>query len=337
MHRSTSLLPWLSLWAVPSALARAPLDVPGLFSGLATQYCPETCKSLGSDPANWTQIHREKDLRVCEGTLLFDLNVMNSIKDPENSNPTLRICSTGGDQTFDRPEESSNSSVPKLRRDGEDASNTPLLVDDHCGAKATTVKLPVSVDSASFNGSLTSDVNNATEQLALYLEGGAPCGNTIMFAKSGAAVVGMYAGSEVEKHSAAGLARAFAQQVGSSSATSLQVCNAEDPGTKSFGIFSAPLEQLVDAQSAVKAWAKGQCLNATSTAKPLPDADVSVLVAMLGNGTASGLNSTDSSNSTLAGRIVTPRATCRYIQVVSGDSCASLESKCGVTDAQFMR
>lgn len=49
------------------------------------------------------------------------------------------------------------------------------------------------------------------------------------------------------------------------------------------------------------------------------------------NGTSTSINSTSSARA----RALAPRTTCSTIQAASGDGCASLAVKCGITGAQF--
>lgn len=65
----------------------------------ARSRCPDSCRSLGSDPAGWTNYHDLQVFQTCNQTILFDTNLYTSISNPE-THITIRACSLGdGDST----------------------------------------------------------------------------------------------------------------------------------------------------------------------------------------------------------------------------------------------
>jgi hypothetical protein len=163
--------------------------------------CPVSCSVAGSDPLKWTQIHKQQELLNCEQPLLFTLNVAN---EPSKS-ATIFSCTESGS--------AGRSSAGKLRRGV--AAAKPRDVEQSvassktCGADKTQIaNVPFSLGSA---GALknSADAAAAVTVLSNYLGEGAPCGSTILFAKSGSSVVSLYAGADVDKSSVSAFAKKY--------------------------------------------------------------------------------------------------------------------------------
>jgi hypothetical protein len=79
---------------------------------------------------------------------------------------------------------------------------TDIASSDSCGAQKSLVE---SVLSSGPGGVLESGnvAAEAASALASYLADGNNCGATILFAKAGDAIVGLYVGADVSSHSAA--------------------------------------------------------------------------------------------------------------------------------------
>lgn len=165
------------------------VDNGNLFSPL-DEGCPQSCSDVGSDPSKWTEIHSWGELSGCSEQLLFGLNILN----PPSEFATMQTCSTA-----------SSAAKRDVALALESRAETPSI-SNNCGAETATTKLPLAYGPSGVlvNGN---DVGAGAELLAQYLVAGASCGPTILFAKSGSAVVGIYVGAEVQKSSAADLIR----------------------------------------------------------------------------------------------------------------------------------
>ncbi|KND90513.1 Killer toxin subunits alpha/beta [Tolypocladium ophioglossoides CBS 100239] len=168
------------------------------------------------------------------------------------------------------------------------------------------------------------DVSAAAGQLAGYLRDGELCGSLILFAKSGEAVVGLYSGADMHERSTAGFLQRF-QDRAKTGATMMQVCgvqNATDMDRK-LGVFAGSLAHLGAVQGAVKSWADGKCLDDAGFAHA-DDLRVTVFVSAV---------AARSPTNSAARR----RALCKDTQVVSGDSCGSLASRCKISGADLVK
>lgn len=294
--------------------------------------CPALCSIAGPSPVNWTHIHLFSNLIKCDEPLLFDLNVQNQYDGPD-SGFTARACMVDS-LAFTSQDVLQALASPEILN--VDNSTQPLLVSASCGAKVSEISVTYqvggSVDvekrSSSSSQPESEDVASAARNLANFMDSGALCGATILFAKSGSAVVGLYSGNQVAKDGA----KAFLDSFVESPAQASQVCSQANAAL-TIGAYAAAIEDFSTVLGAVRSWTNLLCLNGSTASETKK---MAVLVP-----TSEGSNST--ANSTLATRslskpqVLSARADCRAIEVVSGDSCASLVSRCGISTADFTK
>lgn len=273
--------------------------------GTFPDHCPVSCASAGSDPAKWDHLHRVSDVSRCDQPLLFDLNVQNSVSDA-NTIVTIRTCTQGNE---------------KAQKQGR-AETSILSVGNDCGAKSTKkIKATIQTGRSSTNkAAVVGDVAAAASNLNAYLKD-ASCGSTLLFAKSGSTVVGLYSGADVTKASAAEFVTKFEEQ-SRSGRTMMQICDENAKFDQTLGIFAGSFADLANVQDAVKTWTNGKCMKSTDAS--IEGSSLELLVSNV-------------SNSTTQGHSLNERANCRDIQVQSGDSCGSLASKCGISGADFTK
>ena len=177
--------------------------------------------------------------------------------------------------------------------------------------------------------------------LGIFMESEAQCGASILFAKSGTVVIGLYSGAEVTKKGAKDFLESFAELPGSSAS---QVCNSGN-AELTIGTFAGALEDLSAVHGAVRDWTNGLCLNG-STAVASGTRKIEVLMSKIQdtNSTTNATTNVNLDSPTTARSLSRPRAVtlsaradCRAIEVISGDSCASLASRCGVSANDFTK
>ncbi|KAF7562274.1 hypothetical protein G7046_g1854 [Stylonectria norvegica] len=252
--------------------------------------CPQQCDLIGSDPSKWTQLHSQSDLSGCNEPLLFALNIQN----PPSEFATFQTCVTGR----------ATNKRGDCKIIEERASQDLLQVSSNCGADTATIKALISTSSSKL---LTTgnEAAAAAELLAYYVDTGASCGTTIIFAKS-------------EDYFKQGFQM-------------LQTCVSNNKRAQTIGLFAvSSIEGVPQAQSAMKAWSNGECLETTDQ-KPRINIDLGILSVNNVEGRAIELRSRFSES---VPRLI-PRAECRAIQVKSGDSCASLSKRCKITSTSF--
>ncbi|KFX94292.1 hypothetical protein V490_04414 [Pseudogymnoascus sp. VKM F-3557] len=325
MRGQTPFTLLISLGWLP--LSQAVINAP---FGQYVDLCPAPCAKLGPSSSDWMQFHRLRDLERCQQPMLFNLNVQNLVSDP-NTQISIRACSLPSteDPALPSPEVRARD-APAI---SQAATTSSLTVANSCGAKPKQVKTRAHVGpktgiSTTVAPVSASDIALAASQLSDYLQNRAPCGSTIMFAKAGNAVVGLYSGAEIQKASAANLVDLFQDQARNGSVI-LQICEANTIGNHRFGIFAGGMDDLGSVQDAVKTWTNAQCVNGQGHVA-IENVNMDVLVSVIDSDGAG------SSNSTKNSRFINPRANCEDIQAVQNDGCASLASRCGISLNNFM-
>ncbi|BAE60282.1 unnamed protein product [Aspergillus oryzae RIB40] len=292
------------------------------YNGQYADNCPSLCAHAGPSPANWTNNHHVRNLESCDQTVLFGLNIHNSVTDP-NTILTIRACVASHGQTY---EAAASPDVP------QQPSQHNLVVAESCGAKVVKTAFtpqvgPSTLSKASSPAPQSTHVAEATRQLALFVDKSAECGTTILFAKHKSAVVGVYSGAQITKHAVRGFLDSFAEK----QTSTVQICQPASAAL-TVGVASAGFVDLAAAQVAIKDWNNGLCLDETIPATPV---SMDVLVSTVDNSFNAPTNTTTISHGNMTARgkpqALLPRGECRTEEVHGGDSCASLASRCGIS------
>ncbi|KAE8327990.1 hypothetical protein BDV39DRAFT_214550 [Aspergillus sergii] len=292
------------------------------YNGQYADNCPSLCAHAGPSPANWTNIHHVRNLESCDQTVLFGLNIHNSVADPKTI-LTIRACVASESQTY---EAAASPDVP------QQPSQHNLVVAESCGAKAVNTAFtpqvgPSTLKKASSAAPQSTHVAEATRQLALFVDKSAECGTTILFAKHKSAVVGLYSGAQITKHAVRGFLDSFAEK----KTSTVQICQPASAAL-TVGVVSASFVDLAAAQDAIKDWNNGLCLDETIPATPV---SMDVLVSTLDKSFYAPTTTTTISHGNMTARgkprALLPRGECRTEEVHGGDSCASLASRCGIS------
>lgn len=158
--------------------------------------CPQSCTILGSDPANWTQIHELDTLGRCKGATLFAFNIQNELKDQT----VMAACSL-----LEYPRRVSTKSAAKATWKSVNTADPKAVVryieeSGTCGATANTINSVLergNVEGVALEANSTDDAVTAVKNLASYMADASSCGTTILFSKYGSSVAAMYAGADV--------------------------------------------------------------------------------------------------------------------------------------------
>lgn len=297
----------------------------------ALKPCPARCSDTGSSPSNWTVYHDTDRLAWCNETMLLDFAIYNALEDPK-THTTIRSCSAD-----------ENTNVHEIRRrTGHDVSCVPAKNDLQVEASLQMAWL----NSPSPPGNVVQLVAVAQQILSYLAQKDAGCNSTELFASSGPATIGIYTGSQML---AQGIATSVLQQfinqlqsTGISNSLLVQLCGADQRGADyALGIVANANGSLPFVQRVVKTWSDGKCVTAydgASTWKnttfwaPTPQSHESNFT--WANGTSTSIST---GTSAVAARQAPPPAPslCSTVQVVAGDSCGSLATKCGITGAKF--
>ncbi|OAA59939.1 Glycoside hydrolase, subgroup, catalytic core [Cordyceps fumosorosea ARSEF 2679] len=308
-----------------SAIVSLAAAVTESYSGQYPDLCPRACEEAGPAPGNWTKVHHLDELSSCTKDLVFDLNVHNSVDDPTTI-LTIRACTSTGHETFD-----TESQFISQDESSANSTQNALVISNDCGAKTTKSYLTPRVGGPITSGSSfnTTDIPSAVGKLKSFMEKGAQCGKSILFAKSGNAVVGLYSGSQISKSSVPSLLDEFSKKLEHGS-YSMEICS-DKQSSDTFGAAAGEFKSLATVQAAVKGWVDGECLGQGSDVAPI---ELEVFVSTVGG------NSTGASNSTMTSRASSmrlPRGDCKTQQVQEHDSCAAVASRCGISVSDLQK
>jgi hypothetical protein len=330
-----------------------------LLYNVQLQNCPRSCRFSGPDPANWTSYDDVAELKLCDQTILFSLNVHNSLWDPE-THVLIKACTTaeGGPRTTVgesigvQLRSNAANLAPRqppsaiATRESRPPLGANLTTDSSCGAvpgkAAAVARMAWSGSPRGETGSFPS----AAAELARYFQDSAGCGSSIIFASAGNAVLGAIAGGDLVKSAAASLIDKAKAQLGSNPTSQLvvEVCHdtiPDHPGLDyRFGFFANLQGNITSVQNALHVWASGGCLDLGELAssggnggRRNVSTELAVLTSPFDNENVSSRGLVSSLSSSRLGT----RADCRAIQVVSGDSCGSLATRCGISGNDFMK
>ncbi|ODA83869.1 hypothetical protein RJ55_02385 [Drechmeria coniospora] len=135
-----------------------------------------------------------------------------------------------------------------------------------CGARLTRIN--ATIETGVLLAQPTSpffarDVASAASQLSMYLQSQVSCLSTRIFAKSGNAVVGLYAAAGIGMSSLSALLGRY-ESLATKGGNILQFCEAKDSGNRTVGIIAAPLSALGSVNEAVNTWANRGCLDSSA-------------------------------------------------------------------------
>ncbi|KAL5045986.1 hypothetical protein BDW71DRAFT_207965 [Aspergillus fruticulosus] len=291
----------LATTLAPSAQAR---PYPGW------EPCPRSCEEAGLDPAKWTQYHELRDLDYCVNkTLIFDLPLYNPV---DSTEPQFNIRACASDQ-------------PVLVASRNSQSNVT--------ATATDVRL--SLWGPTKDRESPSDLISAWNALKAFMTHGDQLEPTILLAKMGNAVAGVYAGSQVERDSATKIVQALADYVSSANGVlpqqiAAQLCpKSKAISSQIVGIVANFDNDVASVQDALGNWDNAECVTVgAESEETLANMKIGIVPALIHSGSQE-LQDRSSMSS------LQRRATCDYVKAGAGDGCWALAEKCGITQAQL--
>ncbi|PTB48755.1 glycoside hydrolase family 18 protein, partial [Trichoderma harzianum CBS 226.95] len=261
------------------------------------QQCPNDCTNLGPNPSNWTFIHYLEKLNSCNHTVLFDLSLHNDVAD-HSTHTTIRACTVA---VGDDPK---TNTIPVAKQANSTSFSASIL-----GAQ--------SGKNVQFNQDEFEGLSGAIQQHVIALDENAP---TIILGKIENLVMGFFAGGSIDSsRSIAAIIHELTSQVkavGLSETTLVQRCGQDLNGNHTVGLVVNTDGNVASVQNTLLTWSNATCVqdlevirhsNITMFSKPTIKSQFS----------RRGINSRD--------------GTCSTVQVVSGDSCGSLATECGIS------
>ncbi|RVD86020.1 uncharacterized protein DFL_004316 [Arthrobotrys flagrans] len=283
----------------------------------ALEPCPQPCSQVGNNPADWTVYDSVERLNSCNQPLLLDFAIFNPLESPDT---TVRIaaCTVDNSQNAKRQE----------------------IVVNTCQENGQAEAAVSLASSGTGDSGKSHDVIIAAKQVQTFLKATENCGTVINFGYSNKTVIGLYVGGNVQNKVAAdAFVRKFIDQIqskGIAETTLAQYCGPDSDYV--LGIIANTKGDLAGVQRAVRSWSDSECVTGLEretndwAKMKLKVANPAILTANEGISDGKGYRAKSNWQKFKLGL----RATCSYIMVVSGDSCATLASKCKITGAKFM-
>ncbi|KAH8803575.1 hypothetical protein F5884DRAFT_509641 [Xylogone sp. PMI_703] len=263
------------------------------------QPCPDVCSDLGSNPSNWTYLHDTQKFDSCNETIIFDLNLYNNIADPK-THTTIRSCTV--DSSF-----------------GSSSTRSAVSCGNFTATNAS-VEVAWSGESVALSQGLLSEVFSPLKSQLVNSQ--STCGSKIIFSKLNNVIVGVYAGSNVASpNSIDGLLQQLNNQAmtnGLGDTTVIQHCGKGINSNYTMGIVVSTNGDLGSAQAALQSWSNATCVNGLT--KSSGSSPITLFTKSL---------------SVKRSRMAIRDSTCSTVKVVSGDSCGSLATECGISPQDF--
>ncbi|KAF4553630.1 putative glycosyl hydrolases family 18 protein 5 [Elsinoe fawcettii] len=307
-------------WLVISFLVVA--TVAERFSALSP--CPESCLP-GKQQDDWTTYHTIDFLSICDQPMLLNLNVYTPLDDP-SKDITIRACTVGDSNSDTNLLLTSSASNKDTSQASDPQSHSRVKRQSRGCAAVTEVKAKSTVVPALDAGGNPAAINTAIRTLQDHFKDGSSCEQTIMLAASKGSIVGLFSGSSIEDGRLMESAvQQFADKASSGNVPkAMQVCGGNRTSDISFGIVTGEVAGMDEIRNALKRWNDAECFE--DTAAGAEDGEVSLWVQ----------DTPTAQRRYRLARNLQARADCRTTKVVSGDSCASLASRCGVDGNTFM-
>ncbi|SPO01630.1 related to RF2 protein [Cephalotrichum gorgonifer] len=325
---SFSLVPGVVAFIPPVATAPRVID-----------FCPERCAVSGPRTGNWSVYPNFKRIKRCEQTMFYDFSVYDPVDDPE-TNHRIWACSSFGSDFDNMPSE---AVAPNLVE-----SASPIDVEFELGWWQEGFGLAKPA------------IRSLVRQLREYIDHGHGASHRpfILYGRSGQATVGIYIGQGlVNQGISASALRNFQDSFDTLDVTTpslaMQLCGPSYDSARTFGIAVTSNGTFAPIQNAILSWANATCLSflGSTTFSSL----ATFTTPLLSGGTLA--NSTLTTNSTVrarhrtharslethakvlgtSGKFLQARADCRTVQVDSGEGCAELAVKCGISGADFTK
>lgn len=310
----------LSLRAILLFLAILPYAT-GQFQS-AYENCPIQCDSSFSSPAAWTYYYKLNELDSCDGVVLFQMNIYNDLDDPI-THVYYRACTAAAAAT---------QAERRFRRQ-------VLALND-------TVEAPAALELVQSGARVGSDGTTQSAAAAVTALQGflQQSGDRTLatFARSGDVVAGMFAGSQIERTSAASVLDEYRSRI---SAYDLprqlvaQACRSstsnETISSQFFGVIVSTDGNVGSTQRALRSWSDAECLSGDASGG-WENVEVDLISAAEIPVTPAQAGSVDDDDENAPSQLVERQSnTCSFTQVQAGDGCYAVSERCGITISEL--
>lgn len=285
--------------------------------------CPERCSVSGPSSGNWSVYPNFKQIKRCEQTMFYDFSVYDDVDD-QAENHRIYACSSFGPDFANL----AGSSLRTAAADSVDVDYQVGWWEEGFGLAASSIR-------------------SLVKQTRQYLDNGHGVTDRplIMFAQSGMATIGVYIGHGLQNQGLSSSAlKTFEDNLSDLNVTTpslaMQLCGPDYDSSHVFGLMVTSNGTFGAIQGAMQSWGNATCLSFAGST----NFTGSALFTTPLTGASEGSNSTRPSNTTRSGSrakrhhgSLHSRAECETIQVYSGNSCATLAERCGISASDFTK
>ncbi|KAM7205956.1 hypothetical protein V8F33_000786 [Rhypophila sp. PSN 637] len=279
--------------------------------------CPGPCDEFPG-PDKWSVYSSAERLAVCNEPVLLTFGTFTTPIGP------VRACTAGND--LSNINALSGATVNLLGLPSSDEATAQIAQWD---------------SSSSPSSSNSSHTITALQQAQEYLADEANCNQTLVYGYYKTALVGVYVGNKMQNKAAVSgllmeeLLDTLAKSDSSPGRHVAQVCGQGRNADHVFGIVAGDAGDIDWVREAVQSWTKAKCVNVDQASSSRNVQNVT-LAQMPETFVTSATLSARSTGTDLDGHHLDRRALCNRIQVLSGDGCDTLATRCGIHGDEFM-
>jgi hypothetical protein len=282
--------------------------------------CLERCSVSGPNSGNWSVYPSFKQIKTCEKTTFYDFSLYDQVDDLTASH-RIHACSSSGPDFSKIPESKTRI-----------ASTESVDVDFQVGWWDTCY------------GQATSGLRSPIKQTRKYVDHGHGVTDTpfIMFAQSGQATIGLYIGQGLLNQGISTTALKILQDNlsnlnVSTPSLAMQLCGPDNDSSHIFGIMATSNGTFAPIQYAIKTWSNVTCLSFSGSVNFTGQVQLSTPLANTNTNTTTMANSTMQTKARFQRKRYNTLHARDECKVESGDSCASLATKCGILGDDFAK
>ncbi|KAK9855849.1 hypothetical protein MYU51_001467 [Penicillium brevicompactum] len=289
--------------------------------------CPERCIVTGPNPSNWPTYQDFNQLSNCDRSMFYNFNLYDDVDD-KNSHHRIFACTTyGNDWTED------SQAHMRIAR--------PM----------TENKVNYEIGWSSYSDGTESEYRSLIKQMRDYIARGhvSFSKTAMLYAQVGGTSAGIYIGNSLQSKDISEVALESLIDDshdfdGHREDLTMQLCGPHFDSQHVFGFMALSNGTFRNIQSAFESWSNAECLefeNSSNFTATTHFTSPMLSSIKSGNTTTSSIKASGSSLPTESpmpqmGNTLSSRGACRTQTVQSGDSCATMATKCGIHAADIL-
>ncbi|CAG8207143.1 unnamed protein product [Penicillium salamii] len=290
--------------------------------------CPERCIIMGPNPSNWSTYQDLNQLAKCHQSMFYGFNLYDDVDDTD-SHHRIFACTTYGNDWNDDSRAHLRLSRPVIEQ-----------------------KLNYEIGWSSYSEGTESEYRSLIKQMRDYIAGGhvSLSQTAMLYAQLGGTSAGIYIGNSLQSKDISEVALESLVEDshdfdGHRESLAIQLCGPHFDSQHVFGFMALSNGSFRNIQSAFESWSNAECLEFEhSTNFTASTHFTSPMLSSIksGNATTSSIHASRSSllsdsSTPRMGNPLSSRGECRTQTAQSGDSCATMATKCGIHSADILR